>query len=229
MTNHELLKNHKAYPLPRLDFGVLDNLYGFPAKNLIIRSKKEFTYEQFQRAKGLLTELNQDYGIATPLLRISSPPTDGRQMVVVQKIQGILLADTVLQGNNFLASINGLCGGLMRYAQDKFENGGEYLLDMQLKQFMWGRRRTDKEDKPYFVDLDPRIGVYNPERPGDKIHFIQALPVDIGEMILSFESKYGKGSISARKDFQIFTSKILQDKNTRNFVANHLPIYSKFT
>ena len=229
MIRHELLKKYEAYPLPRLDSGGLDNLYGIPDKNIIIRSKRGFTNENFHRAKNLYTELSEDYGISTPLLKVLSPCVDGRAVVAVQKIQGVLLADAVGEGNDMLMpSIEALCNGLVKYVSDKFERGGEYLSDIRLKQFMWGKRRTDDQDKAYFVDKDPLIGVYDPKRPMDKILFIQTLPVDVGEMILFFESKYGKGKISARNDFHLFTDKLMQNVYIREFASNHLPTYTKF-
>jgi hypothetical protein len=229
MTKHEFLEKYEAYPLLGLGSGGLDNLYGIPEKNIIIRSKKEFSAEKFHKAKKLFSELSENYGISTPLLKVLSPGAEGRAVVAVQKIHGVPLADAVSGENEMLkSSIEGLCNGLMKYVLDKFERGGEYLSDIRLKQFMWGKRRTDEHEKPYFVDRDPIIGVYSQKKDMDAILFIQTLPVDVGEMILFFESKYGKGRISARKDFQSFTAKIMQDKYISNFASNHLPIFSKF-
>ncbi|HMS22862.1 MAG TPA: hypothetical protein PKA38_03825 [Candidatus Levybacteria bacterium] len=229
MAKHEFLKKYEAYPLPRLDSGNLDNLYGVPDKNVIIRSKRGFTNQEFQRAKNLYAELNKDYGISTPLLKVLSPGVDGRAVVAVQKVQGILLEDAVGEGNDTLMpSVEGLCNGLMKYVLDKFERGGEYLSDIRLRQFMWGKRRTDEQNKAYFVDKDPLVGTYDPRRPMDNMLFIQKLPIDVGEMILFFEAKFGKGKISARKEFQSFTHKLMQDTYIRDFASNHLPTYTKF-
>src|SRR3989344_2502496 len=106
----------------------------------------------------------------------------------IQEIQGLPVESQ--------ESVENLYIGLIRYFADVFHEGGEFWHDIFFKnrQFVYGHKVGEKENKPYLIDADPVLSVHNPATTNEKIKHAYFIYFQlIHDMIVEAEQKFSDG------------------------------------
>lgn len=90
------------------------------------------------------------------------PETKSNVMyTVTDRIYGESLSDKKFQPEEILSAretLDSLLANMCQYFSDVYKNGGDFKFDLaNLKQFVWGRRKGDKTDKLWMVDVGPDL------------------------------------------------------------------------
>jgi hypothetical protein len=125
-----------------------------------------------QAFNNLLVELGNNYGIENSgVSYVTSRDPDNAngeiQYLVTHRIRGEDMAEGM---SNVPEEVTvATVGALIDYWTHVVEHGGTYMHDLDLHQFVYGRRGTDTTDKPYLVDLErSMISTYDPSNPDDE-------------------------------------------------------------
>ncbi len=116
---------------------------------------------------------------------VIGPPTNGNTYMVytvVDRVHGANLEHASPPretAEHFLEN-------LLRYYKEKLDKEEEFLYDMHLEEFMYGKVKGDTEDKIYLVDLDPKL-------KSDPFEFHARTSECILEMIEGLEKSSGGG------------------------------------
>lgn len=124
-------------------------------------------YELVRIAKKLYEELETKYNIPTPVRFFIGKDATGKEVVysVVDKIEGTNLGN-VERSSEVAAQTEILYTSIAKYFFDKLQEGGYYLTDINSpRQYVYGRKSGEQEDKIYLVDTDvyldnSQIGIY---------------------------------------------------------------------
>lgn len=126
----------------------------------------------------------RSFGINVPNFDlVIGPPTNGDTYMVysvVDRVHGSNLEHASLPrevAEQFLEN-------LLRYYEEKLSKGEEFLYDMHLEEFMYGKVKGDAEDRIYLVDLDPKL-------KSDPFEFFARVSGYILEMIDGLEQSSG--------------------------------------
>ncbi len=115
-----------------------------------------------EKTKMLTAELQSVYGIHTSSYDIELDLPE--VFIVTDKIHGHTIDDDIptstLKDN--LPLFDSFYTSLTAYIGDKFEKGGDMLVDIEPQQFMFGHTKQDPEDRVYWVDLEPLTTTLTP-------------------------------------------------------------------
>lgn len=122
--------------------------------------------------------------------------------LVVERINGKNLEEIAIKDNPKRANkLEDMCCGLIDYLSDRYKDGGLYLFDQRIDQYVYGTTEKDQEPKVYWVDLDWEAARFSPHD----------LP-DIEYMIHQLEDKSLMKFNKARRRIKAFKSHIDRDK-----------------
>ncbi|RJQ38046.1 hypothetical protein C4559_02375 [Candidatus Microgenomates bacterium] len=94
--------------------------------------------------------------------------------VVVDRVKEKNLEEMVLNPEEkpeFEAKLNGMFCSLIDYSEDISKNGGPYMWDQILKQYVYDSTRSNPSKEFYFVDLGRETYFYDPKDNGLKGNF----------------------------------------------------------
>jgi hypothetical protein len=112
--------------------------------------------ELIETTKKLYKELEEKYGIVTPVDFATSKDNDGKEFVCVitDKIEGQNL-EKVEKSDEFVSKAEKLYSSIAKYFLDKSKDGGLYIWDINGEsQYIYGKKLGDKEYKIYLIDTD---------------------------------------------------------------------------
>lgn len=117
-------------------------------------------------AKAHFSELNEKYGVANsgfwPVIG-HDKRGEPAAYIVTEKVHGLNLHDALINPNSTLINkADDMLAGLGRYYHDVLTNGGMFIYDLRIEQFIYGHKAGETEDKLYLVDLDPHLMEYPP-------------------------------------------------------------------
>ncbi len=161
-------------------------------------AKRGETEQEYHVAgKKLFYELRDKYGIAVPDIELVAHLINGEKamVTVTDMIDGKNLDEVTFGENNRVAAeqYENFFDGMTKCCIDKFFEEGLYIADLKNEQFVYGKRKGDKEDKIYYVDVDPILDKYDPSDDfGRSYHcFIDHIETLIS-MIVKAEEKINK-------------------------------------
>ena len=141
------------------------------------------TVERLRTYRKLVDELT-DHGVSVAQASfIIAPGTDGRMAFALTRwIEGVRL-DLALEGaDGAIRAVDRLGAALAAYYDPKLREGGGYLVDMGLRQFVFS------EDSPVLVDLDP-VWVEHDPKDADALSAarIHSRVADVANMVIQGE------------------------------------------
>lgn len=127
-------------------------------------SRYHFPKDFAARHKKIFDKLKNEYGINVPNVNfVIGPGEKGdipRLYIVTDRIHGTKLEDKKFDPDELSSArdkLDNLFSSIIQYYWDVSRQGGDYNDDLYTRQFIWGRRKGDTEDKIYLVDLGLRI------------------------------------------------------------------------
>ncbi|HUX35625.1 MAG TPA: hypothetical protein VMV71_01170 [Candidatus Paceibacterota bacterium] len=108
--------------------------------------------------KGLLKELNDDYGIAVPEVRnvvgeIKGAMVPRKMFVITDKVIGKRLWE--LPRSEAIDKMNEFYLKIFKYLEDAYRYKKKFITDINSDQVMYGRKEGESSDKIYWVDVEP--------------------------------------------------------------------------
>lgn len=106
--------------------------------------------------QSLYRELDQEYGIPTPVDFLVGKDPQNREVVysIVDKIEGLNL-DQAESTQEIAEKVEELYGKIAQYYLDKLSKDEPYLVDIAAStQYVYGHTQTVEEDRIYLVDTD---------------------------------------------------------------------------
>lgn len=119
-------------------------------------------WQEFDTFPGLrIPQFNIVLGEATYPSFDEAPPKN--LYIVRERIYGSDLSCLKAEDNpERTKKLEEMCCGLADYFSAKFANGGPYMSDQKLEQYVYGHTASDSVDRVYWVDLDWSMGESNP-------------------------------------------------------------------
>ncbi|OGE22764.1 hypothetical protein A2688_02160 [Candidatus Daviesbacteria bacterium RIFCSPHIGHO2_01_FULL_38_8] len=133
-------------------------------------------------------------------------PTGESLYVVTEKVDGPSLDNIGFSSDPCRAEdFEAFCVGLAKYFTDKYRDGGYYLSDQKIDQYVYGGTKSNPKPGVHFVDLDWEMGSINPEDPYDLDSWMFRGYIGfVADMIDHLEARCGTNFARARTEFKLF-------------------------
>lgn len=124
-----------------------------------------------RRGKELFDKLRAEYHIPIPNIDIvfgEMKKDEITVFIVVDRIEGRDLSQykNLSHEVDFGQHVDDFCANLIRYYADIYKKGGEFLFDIASpRQWMWGHRVGEAENRLWIVDVDPCFGRHDSVDP----------------------------------------------------------------
>src|SRR3989344_3421384 len=154
--------------------------------------------ERHGRAREIFARLRTIYDIPMPEFEHVVGERNGKvcMYTITEKIEGQNIQEIQGLPVESQESVENLYIGLISYFADVFHEGGEFWHDIFFKnrQFVYGHKVGEKENKPYLIDADPVLSVHNPATTNEKIKHAYFIYFQlIHDMIVEAEQKFSDG------------------------------------
>lgn len=121
-------------------------------------------------------------------------------MCVVQKVEGVELGDMQFDKKDKRVHLeaDALGSGLTRYFTDVYKNGGSYMSELYVRQFMFGKCGKDADPHFYLVDIDlieKTLQKRNQEPDSSTWHFLNSGINTLREVCQFLEGRFGEESL----------------------------------
>ncbi|OGH14050.1 MAG: hypothetical protein A3H50_03335 [Candidatus Levybacteria bacterium RIFCSPLOWO2_02_FULL_37_10] len=155
-------------------------------------------------ARSLHAELEMNCGIAVPRCDIVLGPTPiegaNAAYLVVDKVAGVGLEVADIDDE----TIRTFVSSLLKYHIDKYQNGGYFLSDIGINQYLFGSAPGKSDRRIYLVDIDPFYGyVDNLNRQNRNDDFFTNLEI-FNELMGVLEKSKGVNLSHLRQKFEEF-------------------------
>lgn len=175
--------------------------------NNLIHDSIKTEIEKYSTSKELFYELRDNYDIAVPDIEtlINVNDKDGKKSVIIvtDRIHGKNLDKITVEKNDetIIEKYEKFFDNMIQYYIDKYEQEKLYLSDIKSEQFVYGKRKGDKEAEIYFADVGKFFSKYSSK----DTQFFPTLKLLI-DMLWTAEKKINESRL--KKDQDIETSQM---------------------
>lgn len=156
-------------------------------------------FEDYVRAREIFSEIRSRYGIAVPEMRMvalaktseltkSGDVDGGKMFTIVDDIEGKSLYETRCLPQEAAPQFERFFEKLIRYIIDSYAEKKPFLWDIdRAKQYVYGRKKEDKDNEIYLVDVDPNIVYPDSKVYGEEmLRFLENMWTFIADMEKKF-------------------------------------------
>ncbi len=182
-----------------------EHIYRFSSEEIASVESAQ-TMEIQVEAKKHFEELEDEYGISvTPFeyrIGLEEDSNENILYCISDKIHGDNLITKLKEKDfsNRIGDVERLLISLINYFKDKYKEGNYYLGDVaNIGNYIYGRRRDEKEDKLYLIDTEPvLVGLKTPQ---EKEFFNKRVLEILFSQIEYIEKETGKELVAVHKEY----------------------------
>lgn len=157
--------------------------------------------EEAHRFEGLLTELQQHYGITVVPHQIFMAKEQKRfrpdpcLYVAARRVHGVAMADEATDQPHPEVTVDAYTDTLAKltgYYVDKSQRVGHFVQDLDMRQMMRGKVLGDDIPKNYLVDLDVSMCQFDPNKPSSlALNLLRGRMYALANQALNGQAVYG--------------------------------------
>ena len=118
------------------------------------------TLEYVKSGKDIFDEMRDKYGVTLPEFQyVVSEDPDGqstRLFTMTEEVRGRELSDIPEFTMEEAQEVDRVFSGAIRQLADSYRMKNRYWIDIDISQFMLGKRMNEEKDSVYMVDVEPR-------------------------------------------------------------------------
>lgn len=199
----------------------------------VLSKRRSEEIGMYRRGKELFDQLRSQYNIPIPDFDVVFGETEKGKItafVIVDRIEGKDLDDIMKHPNdesltkNIWRRVDEVFGNLVRYYADMYKRDGEYLSDISgPRQWRWGHRIGEKENRLWVVDVDPLFDHHDSNRPdlGGDIHLFNSVE-NIAYTTEDIKTSQGVVCEQTLKALRLFLKNVPESNPHRHKIENAL-------